>query len=126
MNKVLVVDDEFDLTSTIKAILEQRGYQTATCSNGREAIECIRSERPDLVLVDVMIPLGNGYEVVDRVRKTPDVARTPVVLMNVVPPPDARPVTWQAFLKKPLSVSSLLETVERLIGRPANGLAQGG
>jgi CheY-like chemotaxis protein len=118
MKEVLIVDDEFDLTSTIKAVLEHHGYSAHACSSGKEALECIGDLRPALVLLDVMIPLGDGYKVLDRLRATPDLADTRVVLMNAVPPPKARPVTWQAFLKKPLSVKSLLDTVERLIGRP--------
>lgn len=116
MKQVLIVDDEFDLTSTVKAILQGRGYRVEVCSNGREALECVRGKRPDLVLLDVMIPLGNGYEVLDQIRLVPELAQIPVVLMNAVPPPEQRPVTWQVFLKKPLSVGGLLDAVESLIG----------
>lgn len=118
MKEVLIVDDEFDLTSTIKAVLEHLGYKAATCSNGREALECVLRERPALVLLDVMIPFGNGFDVLDRLRGMNEIADTSVILMNSVPPPDSRPVTWQAFLEKPLSVEALVETVERLIGGP--------
>lgn len=125
MKTVLVVDDEFDLTSTLKAILEHRGYRAETCSSGREALECLRHHRPDLVLLDVMIPLGSGYEVLDRLREIPDLIETPVVLMNSVSPPDSRPVQWEAFLKKPLSIPTLLETVQGLIGQPGPGNSEG-
>jgi DNA-binding response OmpR family regulator len=125
MREVLIVDDEFDLTSTVKAILEYHGYKTNTCSTGKEAFECIRESRPDLVLLDVMIPLGNGFEVLDRVRADPDLAETAVILMNSVPPPQGKPVTWQAFLKKPLSINTLLAAVEQFIGRPAETDAAG-
>ena len=118
MKEVLIVDDEFDLTRTIRAILEHHGYQAETCSTGREALECIRQVQPDLVLLDVMIPLGTGYEVLDRVRHECGLADLPVVLMNSVPPPDSQPVLWQAFLKKPLSVRLLIEAIEDLIGAP--------
>lgn len=116
MKDVLIVDDEFDLTSTIRAILQHRGYRAEVCSNGREALDCIRARRPDLVLLDVMIPLGNGYEVLEQLRLAPELADTPVILMNAVPPPDDYPVTWQVFLKKPLSVGALLDAVQSLIG----------
>jgi DNA-binding response OmpR family regulator len=118
---ILVVDDEFDLTSTLKAVFETRGYRTEVCSNGREALDCLRDARPDLVLLDVMIPLGSGFAVLDRLRSTAEFAETPVVLMNVVPPPGDRPVRWQAFVKKPLALGTLLETVERLIGPGESG-----
>ncbi|MFO0887781.1 MAG: response regulator [Isosphaeraceae bacterium] len=116
MNEILIVDDEFDLTSTIKAILRNHGYRVDSCSTGQEALDCIRAKRPDLVLLDVMIPLGSGYDVLDRLRLLPEFADLPVILMNSVPPPAGRPVTWQAFLKKPLSVGNLLATVDGLLG----------
>ena len=116
MKEVLIVDDEFDLTSTIKAVLQHHGYRAVSCSTGKEALHCMKEKRPDLVLLDVMIPLNNGYEVLDKVRLMPEFAGTPVILMNSVPPPEERQITWQAFLKKPLSVHSLLEAVQSLIG----------
>jgi len=116
MKTILVVDDEFDLTTTLRAVLERRGYRTETCSTGRDAWECIRTGRPDLVLLDVMIPLGNGYAVLDQVRRSREFASLPIVLMNPVPPPEDRTRQWQAFLAKPLSIPKLLETVESLIG----------
>ena len=51
MKTILIVDDEFDLTSTLEAVLGARGYRTAVCSNGREALECIRQTRPDYVFI---------------------------------------------------------------------------
>lgn len=118
MKKVLVVDDEFDLTCTLKAVLEHHGYEAATCSNGRDAVECVFEMRPDLIVLDVIMPLGNGFEVLDRIRSQQEFEQLPVVLMNSVLPPRERPVRWQVFLKKPLSITPLLEAVERLIGSP--------
>ena len=116
MKTVLVVDDEFDLTSSLKAVLEHHGYRTEVCSNGREAVTCVFEKRPDLVLLDVMMPLGNGYEVLEKIRAHKDFAETPVLLMNSVNPSEARPVQWQAFLRKPLAVKPLIDTVAQLIG----------
>ena len=57
MKSILVVDDEFDLTSTLRAILEGEGYHVETCADGREALERLREAKPDLMLMDVMLPL---------------------------------------------------------------------
>ena len=116
MKTILIVDDEFDLTSTLKAILEARGYRAEVCGSGREARECLQETRPDLVLLDVMIPLGNGYDVLNWTRQSSNFASTPIVLMNSFPPPADRPVTWQGFLRKPLALDALFGTVEQLIG----------
>lgn len=120
MKTIVVVDDEFDLTSTLRAILEARGYRVVTCGDGREARECLAQQRPDLLLLDVMMPLGNGYDVLSWLRSDAELADTAVVLMNSVDPPKDRPVTWQGFLRKPLALEPLFAAVEQLIG-PASG-----
>jgi CheY-like chemotaxis protein len=119
MKTVLVVDDEYDLLTTLIAILEGEGYATEACSDGREALERLGSERPDLLLMDVMLPRMSGAEVARVIDDRPELQGIPVVLMTSVPTGKAR---WsghcRAFLQKPFSLSTLLETVEAVIGRP--------
>ena len=112
MTTVLVVDDEFDLTSTVRAILEGEGYRVDVCANGREALERLKAGRPDLVLLDVMLPVVDGYGVLQAIRQTPDLADVPVVLMNSYPPKKGG-AGWQGFLRKPFSLGSLLDTVRQ-------------
>ena len=120
MKSVLVIDDEFDLVSTLRAILEGEGYRTESCTNGREALKKLaETEKPDLVLMDVMMPLASGFEVLQSIRDTPDLSKLPVVLMSSIPPgvkkEDCR---WQAFLRKPFTLDVLMKTIHRLIGVP--------
>ncbi len=120
MRTVLVVDDEFDLTSTLRAILEGEGYRVDTCANGRETLERVKAAKPDLVLMDVMLPLLSGFEVLRAMRQTPGLDSVPVVLMSAMRPGVRRDdYRWQAFLHKPFSLESLVKTVEQLIGRAA-------
>ncbi len=126
MKSILVVDDEFDLASTLRAILEGAGYRVETCSNGREALERLRGgPRPDLVLTDVMMPLVSGFEVLQTMRQTPGLQEVPVVVMSSVPPGVKRDdYGWQAFLRKPFGLEVLMRTVRQLIGaatEPAGG-----
>lgn len=118
MKSILVVDDEFDLASTLRAILEGDGYRVETCSNGREALERLRGgPRPDLVLTDVMMPLVSGFEVVQTMRQTAGLQDVPVVVMSSVPPGVKREdYGWQAFLRKPFGLEALMKTVRQLIG----------
>jgi twitching motility two-component system response regulator PilH len=119
MKTVLVVDDEYDLRATLTAILEGEGYATQACSDGREALERLRSARPDLLLMDVMLPRVSGAEVARIIDGRPEFEGLPVVLMSSVPTRTAhRPGPCRAFLQKPFTLSTLLETVEHLIGRP--------
>ena len=121
MKTVLVCDDEFDLTSTLKAILEGDGYRAETCGDGRSALESLKRSPPDLVLIDVMMPACSGLEVLRAIRDTPQLGSLPVILMSVVPPSVKRAdYQWQAFLQKPFTLESLRRTVHSLIGN-ANG-----
>jgi CheY-like chemotaxis protein len=109
-----VVDNEFDLSSTVRAVLEGEGYRVDVCANGREALERLKGNRPDLVLLDVMLPVVDGYGVLKAMRQAPTLADVPVVLMNSFPPKtDGGP--WQAFLRKPFTLNSLLDTVRQAI-----------
>jgi CheY-like chemotaxis protein len=119
MKTVLVVEDEFDLRATLQAILEGDGYRAETCSNGREALERLNGSKPDLVLMDVMMPLLSGLEVLRTMKRTPELDGVPVVLMSSVQPSvNQEEYGWQAFLRKPFTIPALLQTVERLIGKP--------
>ena len=117
MKTILVVDDEFDLTGTLRAILEGEGYRVETCADGRAAIECVKATRPDLILMDVMMPVMSGFEALHAMRRTPGLDSVPVVLMSsVILGVRREDYRWQAFLGKPFSLEALLKTVEGLIG----------
>ena len=119
MKTVLVVDDEFDLSETLRSILESEGYQTSVCANGKEALTSLEAAKPDLVLMDVMMPVLSGFEVLHSMRTMPELAGVPVILMSSVPPSVKREdYRWQAFLRKPFTLDTLIKTVEGLIGKP--------
>jgi CheY-like chemotaxis protein len=121
MKTILVADDEFDMTSSLRAILEGEGYQVETCDNGRETLERVRSRCPDLVLMDVMMPLVSGLEVLDTMRRTAELKSVPVILMSVISPGVRREdYHWQAFLRKPFGLETLLRTIGELIGKPVS------
>ena len=118
MKTILVVDDEYDMTSTLRAILEGEGYLVETCGNGKEALACIERSQPDLVLMDMMMPILGGREAIRQLRGLPGKGSLPVILMSAVPP-DGDGGLWQAFMHKPFSLNDLLSTVHQLVGKPA-------
>jgi CheY-like chemotaxis protein len=116
MKTILVVDDEFDMAGTLRAILEGEGYRVETCGDGHQAIERVRSSRPDLILMDVMMPVMSGFEALQAMRDTPGLDSVPVELMSAVAPGVKREgYEWQAFLSKPFSLEGLVGAVVRLI-----------
>lgn len=115
MKTVLVVDDELDIAEAVKSILEEERYHVITCGNGREALGCLEETTPDLAIIDIMMPVMNGYETIKAIRKQPAWEKLPILVMSAIQP-SVRPQEqgWTGFLKKPFSLRELLDTVRRL------------
>jgi CheY-like chemotaxis protein len=119
MKCILVVDDEFDLVGMLRSILEGDGYGTESCSNGRSALDRLKIHKPDLVLMDVMLPYLSGLEVLRTIKDTPGLDGIPVVLMSSIQPGvKQRDYRWDAFLRKPFGLEDLLRTVRKFAGSP--------
>jgi two-component system response regulator VicR len=117
MKTVLIVDDEFSIAETLGEIISFAGYGIATAANGRAGLELARTVRPALVLLDYMMPVMDGLQMLTRLRADPDLRGTPVVMMTAAPrglPEGAR--RWDALLIKPFDAEQLTRTIERLIG----------
>ena len=113
MKAVLVVDDEDGIVGVLAAILEDAGYRVRTASNGRQALDSVERERPDLVLSDFMMPLVDGAQLGRALRAEPRWAGIPVVMMSAVPEELLRAEFdgYAAFLRKPFDIAGLLEAV---------------
>jgi DNA-binding response OmpR family regulator len=116
MKTVLIVDDELDIVEAVKAILEEERYKVVTCANGREALQCMEDSRPDLAIVDIMMPVMNGYETIKAIRQRNDFAELPILIMSAITPSvKAKEYSWAGFLKKPFSLHELLKQVHALV-----------
>lgn len=80
--RILVVDDEPHIRRILTFLLEQRGYATLTAADGREAVEIARAERPDLILLDLMMPHMDGFEVCDHLRREFATAQIPIIMVT--------------------------------------------
>ena len=81
---VLVVDDDLDLVEAIATNLEARGYEVGKAYDGVEGLESIKSRRPDLVVLDGMMPRKDGYEVCEQLKNDPEYREIPVILLTAV------------------------------------------
>ena len=112
--KVLIVEDNSDVRRLYAIGLNQRGYEVKLAANGAEAVDRISAERPDVVLLDWMMPLMDGGEVLDRLG--PDVSATiPVIVISGQPAPgdgDMDP-RIQSWLTKPVTVEELVTEIRR-------------
>jgi CheY-like chemotaxis protein len=80
--KILAVDDETDVLLVIKTALLSEGFEVTSATNGREALEKIPAEKPDLVILDVMMPGMTGFEVLEKMKADPAMAHIPVIMLT--------------------------------------------
>ena len=115
--KILVVDDEPAIRELIVAVLEDEGYAAIAAGSGPRALELLPHERPDLVLMDIMMPEMDGREALRRMREHPEWGRIPVVMMSAAFAPDRIGQRVSAFLPKPFDLDHLLATVAGILDR---------
>jgi DNA-binding response OmpR family regulator len=113
---ILVVDDEVSIAELIELALSTRGFNVSIAHDGREALEHLVANRPDLVVSDVMMPYVDGVELARTIRDTPVLNTVPVILMSASGrAPSGIENACAAFLSKPFDVDTLLCTVDRVM-----------
>jgi len=124
MHKILVVDDDPDFVWVCRTILEAEGYQVLEAANGTQALERMRQDRPDLVLLDVMMSTTlEGVDVSKEIEVDPALKGVPIVMISSIGtspyasefPEDER-IPIDAWISKPIQPEMLLKTVRRLLG----------
>lgn len=117
---VLIVDDEFGLADVIADLLKGAGYDVALAINGKLGLESLAARRADIVIVDLMMPVMDGPEMIRQMRANPELAGIPAILMTVLPEaiPTGRDALHDVVLLKPFSLTELLHTMDRLLRRP--------
>lgn len=108
---ILIVEDEREIREVLQQALEFEGYTTLAASNGAEAMDALDKETPALILLDLMMPVMDGWEFLER-RKPRDAA-IPVIVVSAVAGMGSRSAKADAFLKKPVELDTLLQTVEK-------------
>ena len=115
---VLVVDDEPQVVWMLRFTLEAEGYQTFSARDGRSALDEVRQHRPNLMLLDIMMPIMDGWTVLEELRALPDEERPRVVVVSARASLRDRAKAIElgadAFVPKPFNVDDLLEVVHRL------------
>ena len=124
MKTVLIVDDEPGLRAVVRAVLDDEGYAVLEAPHGPAMLELLARERADMVLLDLMMPGGDGREAYRQLRAREDLPDVPVVMMSAAVRPDGLDPSIAAFLRKPFDLDHLLTLVANLIGPShANGTA---
>lgn len=84
MKKILLVDDDVDFCEATKLLLESKTYEVVLAYDGKEGLDKVRTEKPDLVILDVMMPEMNGYDVCVILKADPELKKIPVILLTAV------------------------------------------
>ncbi len=112
--KVLVVDNSLDDRETIKDVLRRNRYAVTTAANGRKALEIVKDERYDLIMMNIAMPKMSGYELLRKLRAK---IKTKMVFVSMTPERNVDKNFIDGFIQKPFSVESLLNGVEKVLSR---------
>jgi two-component system alkaline phosphatase synthesis response regulator PhoP len=117
-SKILIVDDEVHLARILQFTLEHVGYKVITAHDGKEAIDKARDERPDLVILDLMLPIIDGYKVCNILKDNEESRRIPIIILS------ARDLSREQideainadyFMEKPFNTDNLISTISDLL-----------
>ena len=118
--KILVVDDEPHVITSLTFVLKKEGYDVFSATNGEEAMAMIRESKPDLMLLDVMMPKKNGYEVCHEVKSDPGLSDIYIVMLTAkgheADKDKGLCLGANEFITKPFSPISIVERVKEMLG----------
>jgi CheY-like chemotaxis protein len=122
--KILLVDDDEDFVEATKAILETRPYEVISASNGDEGLRKAREEKPDLILLDVIMPVKDGFSVAEQLKRDPELSKIPTLMLTAFAEKGAQssiPVSrgfaleTEDYIDKPVSPEELLARVGKYL-----------
>lgn len=119
--KILIVEDEKDILQLVKLYLEKDGFRTVTAMTGSEALRQVKAERPDLMILDLMLPEMDGLEVCKRIRLNPDSALLPILMLTAKAEESDTVIGLELgaddYVTKPFSPKALVARVKALLRR---------
>ncbi len=122
--KILIVDDDIDFVESTRTILESKPYEVVVAHEGEEGIKKAREESPDLILLDVIMPVKDGFTAAEQMRKDPQLAKIPVLMLTAfsskrqessIPVSRGFALEAEDYIEKPVSPENLLATVEQCL-----------
>ena len=121
MKTVLVIDDEVAIAEVLETIITGAGYRAVLASNGRQALDRIKDNPPDLIVTDFMMPVLDGSGLIAALSALPEHCRIPVIMMSSLPESSVASHCsgYAAFLRKPFRIGGVLQIIEKMIGPAA-------
>ena len=119
MKKILIADDKPEVVELVRVTLEREDYEIVDASNGKEALKKARLEKPDLILLDIVMPKMDGFEVCRKLKKDPEIKDIPILMLTAKGQEGdkkrGREVGASDYITKPFSPSALLIKIEEIL-----------
>ncbi len=119
--KVLIIEDEKEILELVKLYIEKGGYRVVTATNGTEGLKAVKTERPDLIILDLMLPEVDGLEVCKRIRNAPETATLPIIMLTAKAEEFDTVIGLELgaddYVTKPFSPKALVSRVKALLRR---------
>lgn len=117
--RVLLIEDEPNIIEAISFILSRDGWDVKAHSNGHDAMDVVRAQRPDVIILDVMLPGRNGFDILADIRADPDLGQVPVLMLTARGQLKDREMAERAgashYMTKPFSNAEVLDAVRSLV-----------
>ena len=115
--KILLVDDDVDLVTVMRGALESKAYEVIVAYNGQEGLEKAKKEKPDLVVLDILMPVADGFIFADQFRKDPSLAKVPVLALTSFSESLGQPFPFEVseYILKPIRPRDLVAKVEEFL-----------
>ncbi|MGA1865669.1 MAG: response regulator [bacterium] len=125
-SKILLIDDDIDFVNATKTVLESRNYKISVACNGDEGLKKARDEKPDLIILDIIMPVKDGFSVAEQLKKDKELSGIPVVMLTsfgerkgetTLAVSRGMKLETEDYIEKPAKPEALLKAVERLLNK---------
>lgn len=122
--KILLVDDDIDFVESTKIVLESKPYEVIVALEGDEALRKAREERPDLILLDIIMPVKDGFSAAEQLKKDPQLSKIPILMLTsfsarrgetAIPVSRGLTLDVEDYIEKPVTPEELLAIVEKYL-----------
>ena len=120
MSKILIIEDEVDTAKVVKKRLSEHGFQSIIAVDGYQGVEFAHKEKPDLIILDLMLPAGGGLSVLKKIRLSTRIMDIPVLVLTGIQDEKYKQQVLDegvdAYMEKPYEASELIETIKKILG----------
>lgn len=118
MAKIMIVDDDPEISNLLQITMESLGHTVKICDNGREVMDSLKEFKPDLMILDVMLPGVDGYSIATSISQDESLSKIPIIVLSALEPSRSLFVKFNqvvAFLTKPFNTDDLFEAVKNAL-----------